>query len=135
MTDLSAPDAQWHRVYTRRICRYLLEHLDDEHMMVWEVPFTALHEMVGFAYSWRSEDAEGLGDVEAWALVRAPAQFAMALRITRMPDWVDLTRLLPHMRGFIRYLVGEGAISEADADRLDHEYAELDPAEAPHEVV
>lgn len=65
-------------------------------------------------------DAEGLGDVDTWAEMGAEAHLAFAHLITELPASVDPMLLVPHMRSFIRFLVGEGAIREADVERLDH---------------
>lgn len=134
VTDLPEPGYRWHRLYTQRICRYLLDHLDDEEMMDWEIAFTGLHEMVGCAWGWRPADAEGLGDVEAWAQFSVERHLTIAHVSTLMPDWVDVMLLVPHMRGFVRFLHRDGAIRDEDAERLDHEYAMFDPTEAPRAV-
>lgn len=133
-TGLSEPGPEWYRVYTRRICRYLLRSLDDSEMRAWEVAFTALHEMVACAWASRPHDAVGLGDVEAWSQVSAEEHLAVAQVLTMMPESIDVSVFVPHMRGFLRQVVSEGGIDPRDAERLDHEYAMFDPTELPRAV-
>lgn len=124
----------WHRLYTRRICRYLLEHLDDAEMRAWEVAFTGLHELVAQAWAARPRDPHALREREAWRDVSAFQHFVDAYVLTQLPPGIDVALLVPHMRGFLRFLEAEGAIDATDAERLDHEYATFDPTEPPRAV-
>jgi len=131
---LGPQGSRWHALYTRRICRYLLEHLDDAEMRAWEVAFTGLHELVAQAWAARPRDPHALREVEAWRGVSAFQHFALAHVLTLLPQGFDLALLVPHMRAFIRSLEAEGAVDATDADRLDQEYAVFDPTEPPRAV-
>ena len=122
---------QWYVRYTRRICRFLLDHLEEHELRDYEIPFTALHEMVACAWAARPRDANALREHEAWRDVAAAEHLAVACSITMLPAWVDPIALVPLMRRFARFLGEDGAMDPTDAERLDFEYAMFDPTEAP----
>jgi len=122
---------QWYLRYTRRICRFLLDHLEDHELRDYEIPFTALHEMVACAWAARPRDPDALREHEAWAAFAAADHLVIAHSYTLMPSWVDPITLVPLMRGFVRFLAADGAMAAIEAERLDFEYAMFDPTEAP----
>lgn len=118
------PRSWWYRRYTRLICDFMSD-LPDEELGRYEQTFTALHELVGHAFTiWTSRE-DVVTERQAWARFDVGSHIAFARMFSLNPPDVDPALFCELFVRFVRFLAERQAMDESDGRRLQAEYEAL----------